>query len=184
MAQDLKSLVHEVLRDGFAVNLGVSDASGPWIAPVVYVFDDAFNLYWISIADCQHSRAMAENPNIAAVVIATHDTDKERALQMSGRAMRVEGAMFELEQRLQAKRGMPAPQSPGDILTDGYEWYKFTPDRFEITYNTLFGYDRQTYKPSAAELSRTCTTSRRYGIARTVQAGDYSRRRSSIVSKS
>ena len=64
---------------------------------------------------------------------------------MSGRAVRVEGAMFELEQRLQAKRGMPAPQSPGEILTDGYEWYKFTPDRFEITYNTLFGYDRQTY---------------------------------------
>jgi nitroimidazol reductase NimA-like FMN-containing flavoprotein (pyridoxamine 5'-phosphate oxidase superfamily) len=148
MAQDLKSLVHEVLRDGFAVNLGVSDASGPWVAPVVYVFDDDFDLYWISIADCQHSRAIAEDPHVAAVVIATHDTDKERALQMSGRAMRVEGAMFELEQRLQAKRGMPAPQSPGDILTDGYEWYRFTPDRFEITYNTLFGYDRQTYKPN------------------------------------
>ena len=51
VAPDLKSLVQEVLRDGFAVNLGVSDASGPWIAPVVYVFDDAFTLYWISIAD-------------------------------------------------------------------------------------------------------------------------------------
>jgi uncharacterized protein YhbP (UPF0306 family) len=144
----LKSLVHEVLRDGFAVNLGVSDASGPWVAPVVYVLDDAFDLYWISIADCQHSRAIAENPKIAAVVIATQDTDNERALQMSGRAMRVEGAMPELEQRLQAKRGLPAPQSAGDILTDGYEWYRFTPDRFELTYNTLFGYDRQTYKPS------------------------------------
>jgi hypothetical protein len=35
MAQDLRWLVQEVLRDGFAVNLGVSDASGPWIAPVV-----------------------------------------------------------------------------------------------------------------------------------------------------
>ena len=146
--QDLKSLVHEVLRDGFAVNLGVSDASGPWIAPVVYVLDDAFDLYWISIADCQHSRAIAENPNIAAVVIATQDTDKERALQMSGKAMRIEGAMLELEQRLQAKRGLPAPQSPGEILTDGYEWYRFTPDRFELTYNALFGYDRQTYKPT------------------------------------
>ena len=145
MAQDLTSLVQEVLRDGFAVNLGVSDASGPWIAPVVYVLDDAFDLYWISIADCQHSRAIAKDPNIAGVVIATHDTDKERALQMSGRAMRVDGPMFELEQRLQAKRGLPAPQSPGEILTDGYGWYRFTPDRFEITYNTLFGYDRQTY---------------------------------------
>jgi nitroimidazol reductase NimA-like FMN-containing flavoprotein (pyridoxamine 5'-phosphate oxidase superfamily) len=146
MAQDLRSLVHEVLRDGFAVNLGVSDASGPWIAPVVYVLDDAFDLYWISIADCRHSRAIADDPNIAAVVIATQDTDEERALQMSGRAVRIEGPMFALEQRLQAKRGLPAPQSPGDILTDGYEWYKFTPDRFEITYNALFGYDRQTYK--------------------------------------
>jgi len=148
VAQDLQSLVHEVLRDGFAADLGVSDASGPWVAPVVYVFDDAFNLYWISIADCQHSRAIAANPKIAAVVIAAHDTDRERALQMSGRAMRVEGAMFALEQRLQAKRGMPAPQSPGDILAGGYEWYSFTPDRFEITYNALFGYDRQTYRPN------------------------------------
>ena len=146
--QDLKSLVHEVLRDGFALNLGVSDASGLWIAPVVYVLDDAFDLYWISIADCQHSRAIAENPKIAAVVIATRDTDKERALQMSGKAMRIEGAILELEQRLQAKRGLPAPQSPGEILTDGYEWYRFTPDRFELTYNALFGYDRQTYKPT------------------------------------
>ena len=147
MAQDLKSLVQEVLRDGFAVNLGVADASGPWVAPVVYVVDDAFNLYWISIADCQHSRAIAENPDIAAVVIATHDTDNERALQMSGTAVRLEGPMFELEQRLQEKRGLPAPEAPGDLLTGGYEWYVFTPDRFELTYNTVFGYDRQTYKP-------------------------------------
>ena len=146
MPPDLQSLVREVLRDGFAVNLGVSDASGPWIAPVVYVVDDAFNLYWISISDCQHSRAISANPNIAAAVIAAHDTDNERALQMSGRAMRLDGPMFALEQRLQAKRGMPAPESPGDILTGGYEWYRFTPDRFEITYNTIFGYDRQTYK--------------------------------------
>lgn len=147
MAPDLRSLVEEVLRDGFAANLGVSDASGPWIAPVVYVLDDALDLHWISIPDSRHSRAIAEDPTIAAVVIATHDTDRERALQMSGTAMRVEGAMFELEQRLQAKRGLPAPRSRGDILTDGYEWYRFTADRFELTYNTLFGYDRQTYEP-------------------------------------
>lgn len=146
MTQDLKPLVAEVLRDGFAVNLGVADGAGPWIAPVVYVLDDELNIYWISVADCQHSRAIAANPSIAAVVIATHDTDKERALQMSGRAEKVSGPLFELEQRLQGKRGMPIPQSPGEILTDGYEWYKFTPDRFELTYNTLFGYDRQTYR--------------------------------------
>lgn len=148
MAADLRFLVQEVLRDGFAVNLGVCDANGPWVAPVVYVVDDAFNLYWISIPDCRHSRAIAENPTIAAAVIATHDTDNERALQMSGRAVRLEGPMFDLEQRLQEKRGLPAPQSPGDLLADGYEWYRFTPDRFELTYNTIFGYDRQTYEPS------------------------------------
>lgn len=140
--------MQEVLRDGFVVNLGVSDASGPWVAPVVYVVDDALNLYWISIADCQHSRAIAANPKIAAVVIASHETDNERALQMSGAAMRLEGARFDLEQRLQAKRGLPPAQAPGRILTGGYEWFRFTPDRFEITYNTIFGYDRQTYTPT------------------------------------
>ena len=154
MAQDLRSLVHEVLRDGFAMHLGVADANGPWVAPVVYVVDDVFDLYWTSIADCRHSRAIAEDPTVAAVVIAAHETDQERALQMSGTAMRVEGARFDLEQGLQAKRGLPAPRSPGEILTDGYEWYRFRPDRFEITYNTRFGYDRQTYDPGRTDLQR------------------------------
>jgi uncharacterized protein YhbP (UPF0306 family) len=144
---DLRSVVHEVLHDGYFVDLGVADASGRWIAPVVYVADDALDLYWISTPDCRHSLAIAEDPRIAAAVIATHDTDRERALQMSGRATRLEGARFELEKRLLAKRGMPAPQAPGDILADGFAWYRFTPDRFEITYNSLFGYDRQTYLP-------------------------------------
>lgn len=148
MEQDLRSLVQEVLRDGFVANLGVSDASGPWVTPVVYVLDDAFDLYWISIKDCQHSRAIAGNPRIAAAVIATHDTDQERALQMSGTVVRIEGPMLELEQRLQAKRGLPAPKWRGEILSDGYEWYRFTPDRFELTYNAIFGYDRQTYRPT------------------------------------
>jgi uncharacterized protein YhbP (UPF0306 family) len=145
MPRDLKALVAEVLRDGYSVNLGVADEAGPWVAPVVYVPDAEFNLYWISVADSQHSRAIAANPSVAAVVIATHETDQERAVQMSGRAERLSGPRFELEQRLQEKRGLPIPDSPGDVLTGGYAWYRFTPDRIELIYNTLFGYDRQTY---------------------------------------
>jgi uncharacterized protein YhbP (UPF0306 family) len=147
MAEDLKALVQEVLRDGFVVNLGVADAEGPWVAPVVYVVDGAFDLYWISVPDCRHSQAIAQDPKVAATVIATHDTDQERALQFSGRVEKVDGSLLDMEQRLQEKRGMSIPQSPGEILTDGYIWYRLTPDRFEITYNTLFGYDRKTYTP-------------------------------------
>lgn len=147
MADDLQALVHEVLRDGFVVNLGVADAEGPWVAPVVYVLDDAFDLYWISVPDCRHSQAIAQDPRVAATVIAAHDTDNERALQFTGRVDKVDGPLLEMEQRLQEKRGLPIPHSPGEILTDGYGWYRLTPDRFEIIYNTRFGYDRKTYTP-------------------------------------
>jgi nitroimidazol reductase NimA-like FMN-containing flavoprotein (pyridoxamine 5'-phosphate oxidase superfamily) len=147
MEEDLPALVHEVLRDGFVVNLGVADAEGPWVAPVVYVLDDAFDLSWISIPECRHSRAIARDPRVAATVIASHDTDQERALQFTGRVEKVDGPLLEMEQRLNEKRGMAIPRSPGEILTDGYVWYRLTPDRFEIIYNTLFGYDRKTYIP-------------------------------------
>lgn len=148
MAEDLKSLVREVLRDGFVMNLGVADAEGPWVAPVVYVVDDDFNLYWISVPECRHSQAIAQNPAVAASVIATHDTDNERALQLTGTVAQLDGPLLDLEQRLQKKRGLPIPKFRGEILTDGYVWYKLTPDRFEIIYNTLFGYDRQAYARS------------------------------------
>lgn len=144
---DIDALVREVLRDGFEVNLGTVDADGPWVAPLVYVFDSALNVYWISTADSRHSRAIASDPRVAAVVVACHDTDNERALQISGSAARIEGAIFELEQRLMAKRGMSIPRSPGEILAGGFDWYRLTPDRFELTWNTAFGYDRQTYQP-------------------------------------
>ncbi len=147
MAEDLEALVHEVLRDGFVVNLGVADAEGPWVAPVVYVLDDAFDLYWISVPECRHSQAIAQDPKVAATVIATHDTDRERALQTTGSVELVDGPLLDMEQRLQEKRGLSIPLSPGEILTDGYIWYRLRPDRFEIIYNTLFGYDRMTYTP-------------------------------------
>ena len=144
--EQLRSLIEEILADGFVMQLATIDAQGPWVASLVYVHD-RLDLYWVSTADSRHSKSLSADSRVAVNIVADSGTDKERALQIKGTAIRIEGPLFELEQRLQSKRGMPVPQTPGAILVDGYEWYKFVPAEFGIIYNTLFGYDRKNYTP-------------------------------------
>ena len=143
---DVKALVRKVLRDGFVLNLGIADNEGPWVASVVYVFDDQLSLYWISQPSSRHSQAIAASGKVAGTIVAEHATDKERALQLAGTAVALpEEASLAREQALQKKRGMPIPAQAGDILKDGYQWYKLTPDRIELIQNELFGYERQCF---------------------------------------
>lgn len=140
---DIKNLVLEVLEDGFIMNLGTNDANGSWVASLVYVFDDQLNLYWVSVPTSQHSQAIDKNPQVACTILADYTTDKERALQIAGTAIALPEASLEREQALQKKRSMAIPTKAGEMLTNGYQWYKLTPTRIELIHNELFGYERK-----------------------------------------
>lgn len=46
----------------------VDETGAPWAAPVWYVFDDNFDIYWWSPLEAQHSKNISNNPNIYATV--------------------------------------------------------------------------------------------------------------------
>ncbi len=46
----------------------VDETGAPWAAPVWYVFDDNFDIYWWSPLEAQHSRNISNNPNIYVTV--------------------------------------------------------------------------------------------------------------------
>lgn len=144
--EDVRALVEEILNDGYLLVLATIDADGPWTAPVVFVPDDALNLYWISLPETRHSRAIAHRPAVGGTIIASHKDQDERAVQISGTAEAVDDVPFALEMAFAQKRGEPIPERHGGVLSfDGkqYQWYKLTPSTFKLTYNRHFGYDNR-----------------------------------------
>jgi nitroimidazol reductase NimA-like FMN-containing flavoprotein (pyridoxamine 5'-phosphate oxidase superfamily) len=57
------------------MTLATSGPSGdPWISPVFFVPDDAYDLYWVSGKTARHSRNIRDNPKVAIVVYETTPT--------------------------------------------------------------------------------------------------------------
>lgn len=133
----------KVLEDGYLMSLGTVDDGGVWVADLIYVHDDDFNLYWISFPQVRHSKAVGGNSRAACAVTAAHQTGKERALQMEGVIEEIQGPLFEYEKMLEAKRGLPVPQAAGEILDKGHVWYKFTPAKIELLHSEPFGYEKK-----------------------------------------
>jgi len=140
---DVNELAHEILRDGYLMSLGTHDAEGVWVADVIFIPQDDFHLYWISMPDTRHSKAIETNPAVACAITAEQTKGKERALQISGHAQRLDGPRFELEKLHRRKRGMQDPTRPGEMIEDGHVWYELVPDRIELIHSEKFDFNRQ-----------------------------------------
>jgi len=141
--EDLKILVKEVLADGYIMNLGTTDQNGPWVAGVIYIADDDFNLYWISLPSARHSQAIAKNPLVACSIVAEQAPDKERALQIQGHASLLSESSLERELELRKKQGKALPTQEGEILKNGHKWFKLVPTKLELIHNKQFGWERK-----------------------------------------
>lgn len=52
----------------YATISSVDKNGEPWAAPVWYVFDEDYNIYWWSPTEAQHSRNISTNPNIYVTI--------------------------------------------------------------------------------------------------------------------
>lgn len=143
MQPELKQYVTEIMEDAYVLSLGVSDQDGPWVADVVYVHDADFTLYWISHPESRHSKAIEAHGVAACTIHASWAMDKERALQISGTAARVEVPLPEMHARLKAKEGTHVASSDAPRVDAEKVWYRLTPTRIELIHNEVFGYKRQ-----------------------------------------
>ena len=141
---ELKKLAQEVLHDAHLISLGTVDENGVWVADIIFVPDENLNLYWISMPQARHSQAIVQNGKAACSVTASEQTNKERALQIEGVAEKIDGPLFEYEKKLEAKRGLPVPQTEGEILAKGHSWYVLKPTKVELIHSELFGYERKS----------------------------------------
>jgi nitroimidazol reductase NimA-like FMN-containing flavoprotein (pyridoxamine 5'-phosphate oxidase superfamily) len=143
-SDELKAFAIDILRDTHVMSLGTMDRDGVWVAELVFIHDEDFNLYWISKPSARHSTAIAQNPRAACTITASWETDNERSLQIAGNAVTVDGRPQELEDKLTAKVGPNASDSPDALVGEGYAWYRLTPTSIELTQSIPFGYERQS----------------------------------------
>ena len=144
MTDELTRLTQSVLERGYLASLGIVDEQGPWVADVIYIADEDFNLYWMSTTQRRHSRAIDDgHDRVAVAITVTQSADQpDEGLQISGVAKRVEHPSLELLKQWMRKKRKPLTSAIGAVLTD-HVWYQITPDRIELIYQEKFGYDRQ-----------------------------------------
>ena len=140
---DLFSLTREALSTSYLMSLGIVDSEGPWVADVIFVHDDEFNVYWMSRSNRRHSLAIASNPNVAAAITATMKPgDPDSGVQMSGKAEMIDSVPREIALKYFRKRNKSEPAEDFVVL-DEHNWYVLRPSRIELIDETHFGYDRQ-----------------------------------------
>lgn len=69
---DIRSIIHEFLETQSTLALSTVNAAGqPETAPVFYVADDRFNLYWLSATHVNHSVNIATHPQSSGCIYPT-----------------------------------------------------------------------------------------------------------------
>lgn len=140
--EELKNLIKEVLEKGYLMSLGTVDEGGVWVADVIYIFDDDFNIYWMSDPEVRHSTAVLKNPQAAGTITVSWDKDRELGLQFNGVVEKIEGPRYDLALKHYAKRDKPQPAESDDVL-EGDSWYVLKPKFFELINSQLFGFEKQ-----------------------------------------
>lgn len=142
IGNDVRQLIQEVLAKGYLMSLATADDGGIWVSDVIYISDDAFNIYWMSDPRTRHSLAILKNNNVAGTITASSVGEDNLGIQFAGVASKIEGPRYDLAKKHYAKRLKKEPKETDDVL-QGDSWYILRPKKIELIYEKLFGFEKQ-----------------------------------------
>lgn len=141
--EEIKRRVLDILKKGHLISLATIDDGGPWVSDLVYVYDDEFNVYWMSDERFRHSRAILTNPQVAGTItISNKSKEPNECIQIAGRGLKIDGEVFELAVKDCKKRKHDAPKPGEKTIAEGWSWYKFTPTIIDLIYEPILGRDK------------------------------------------
>ncbi len=93
MTDDLVTHARGIIHATLYLTLGTADAAGrPWTTPVYFATGGDRDFYWLSAIDAQHSRHLAERPEVGIVVFdSTVAPYHGRAVYAVGEARELSG---------------------------------------------------------------------------------------------
>lgn len=91
-ADGLISKVQKLIKEINYITIATVDEYGnPWCSPLNCAYDDDFNFYWKSPADCQHSRNIVANGKVFFVLFDSKvSVDKGVGIYFKGKAIQLE----------------------------------------------------------------------------------------------
>ena len=141
-SKDLRDLIEEVLSNGYLMSLATLDKSGVWVSDVIYIYDENFNIYWMSDPEVRHSKALLENNKVAGTITVSGPGENNLGIQFDGEAEKVDGARFDLAKKHYLKRKKLPPKEQDDVL-QGDSWYVLKPKTIELINEKLFGFEKK-----------------------------------------
>jgi uncharacterized protein YhbP (UPF0306 family) len=140
---DLRARAKEVLDNTHIMSLATMDDGGVWVSDVLFIYDNDFNIYWMSDPDVRHSKALVKDPRVAGTItFSTQSKVPSFCLQFSGTAQKIDGPRYDLACKHLAKRSHPKPEEADDVL-QGDSWYILTPNKIELIDEENFGFEKQ-----------------------------------------
>jgi uncharacterized protein YhbP (UPF0306 family) len=118
------------------MTLATSDEAGvPWVSPVFYVPDDAYNLFWVSAKDARHSENIQARATVAIVIYSTEP--EVDAVYLSAEAEEI-AEEDDAQTGAEIMRRKPQPEKwiisvIADVIGDGpLRIYKALPTSIEV----------------------------------------------------
>lgn len=139
---DLKSLIKEVLDEGYLMSLATMDAGGVWVADLIYIHDDELYIYWMSSPEVRHSKAVHQNNKVAGTITISGKGQDNKGIQFEGIVEKIDGPRHDLTVKHYSKRHKPIPEEDEDVL-EGDNWYMLKPTKIELIYEKLYGFKKQ-----------------------------------------
>lgn len=136
----------DILSQGYLMSLGTVDDHGPWVSDVIYIFDDSFTLYWLSVTTSRHSWAVLDSPHVAASITVNNEQGQVNlGLQLSGTAYKLEGEQPDLVKKHLLKRKKSPPPEGEPYIRGDQSWYKLVPKRIEIIHEAEWAFHKHVF---------------------------------------
>lgn len=148
---ELKEVIVDTLRDGDVVNIATANNAQPWVAAMLYVYDQEFNLYWLTKETTRHSQEIAVNPKVAANITVVAENGTARQLQIEGEAHlhNDEQIACQVEDKYHKRHKNFPSKSISELAEEvkHYVLYKLAPVKIFVTHEALWGHERIEYIP-------------------------------------
>jgi nitroimidazol reductase NimA-like FMN-containing flavoprotein (pyridoxamine 5'-phosphate oxidase superfamily) len=79
--------VKYLIENNIFMVVSTADASGkPWVSPVGFVYDNKYNLYWVSYKDARHSKNIRSRPEVAISIFGQIPNGGPDGVYIDGKA--------------------------------------------------------------------------------------------------